>query len=553
VDIYRAAADLQAVEGRLEAAKGIYQQVLALDPAHVLGLRHFADCLLRLGDWYNAASLYEETIRSNLSTVWTYLNLATCYVSLKRWREAVTALSLLRGRHTGDFGIRDRLRTVCRSGFEAMRDEANWLAEHGFEQQARMRMAEAVALLSMQVAGAPAGFAKASRDIGRIAIIADAGLAQCRFYRLEQKLAQLSLVGIDAELYDFKESLKDFHQHLPSVQAVIFYRVPGTPDIVEAIDAVRRAGLPSFYEIDDLMFDARHFPESFDSYAGQISREMFATLVTGAEALRAAMALCDYGLASTGPLAERMAQVVRSGQAFVHRNGLHAPHEKMMAASPARREDGTVHLFYGTGTKAHNEDFEHHLMPGLARVLGEFPSMKLVIVGYLVLPPGLAPFADQVVLISPVWEIETYWRILAGMDINLAVLKLGPVADCKSEIKWLEAAMLGIPSIVTPTETYRDVLADGETGLFAATPEEWYRAIRRLVVSEKERRRIGAAARNARRLRHPGHGAQPAFDPQKRDGAALRPSRQEAHSRRERFLPAAGGGGRHARRLGQCP
>jgi tetratricopeptide (TPR) repeat protein len=58
IDIFRAAADLQAVDGKLDAAKSIYQEVLAQDPFHVLGLRHYADCLLRLGDWFNAAQLY---------------------------------------------------------------------------------------------------------------------------------------------------------------------------------------------------------------------------------------------------------------------------------------------------------------------------------------------------------------------------------------------------------------------------------------------------------------------------------------------------------------
>jgi glycosyltransferase involved in cell wall biosynthesis/tetratricopeptide (TPR) repeat protein len=499
VDIFRAAADLQAVDGRLDAARCIYQDVLALEPRHVLGLRHYADCLLRLGEWFNAAALYEKTLRSNLSTTWTHLNLATCYVNLRRWDEAVAALRPIHLRLSGDLGIRDRFREVCRTGFEAMRGEAAWLAEQGFDAQARLRMKEAVELLALQTAGAPAGFAKADHDIGTIAIIADTGLPQCRFYRLDQKLAQFKLLGITAQLFDFRESLDGFHQVLPSLQAVIFYRVPATPDIVGAIEAVRRAELPSFYEIDDLMFDEECFPDSFESYGGQISRGLFATLVTGTEALRGAMALCDYALASTEPLAERMARVVRSGQAFVHRNALHSPHEKMMAAMPARRDDGHIHIFYGTGTRAHNGDFEQHLTPALARILAEFPPVRLVVVGYLTLPPALAPFADQIVLLPPVWEIEAYWRILAGMDINLAVLKPGPVADCKSEIKWLEAAMLGIPSIMTPTRTYRDVVTEGETGLFATMPEDWYRAMRRLVVSQKERRRIGTAARDAAR------------------------------------------------------
>jgi glycosyltransferase involved in cell wall biosynthesis/tetratricopeptide (TPR) repeat protein len=497
IDIFRAAADLQAVDGRPDVAKSIYQDVLTQDPFHVLGLRHYADCLLRLGDWFNAAQLYQETIRSNLSTIWTHLNLASCYVNLRRWGEAAAALQPIALKRAGDFGIRDRLRDVCRAGFEAMRAEAAWLAEQGFEPQARLRMKEAIELLTLQARGVTSAPARADRDISRVAIIADTGLPQCRFYRLDQKLAQFDLLGIEAELFDFHDSLDGFHQRLPSLQAVIFYRVPATPAIVEAIEAVRRADLPSFYEIDDLMFEAEHFPDSFESYGGQISRSLFATLVTGTEALKAAMALCDYAIASTGPLAERMAPVVRSGQAFVHRNALHAPHEKAMAATPLRGDDGHIHIFYGTGTKAHNEDFERHLAPALARILTDFPPARLVIVGYLTLPAALAAFAERIVLVPPVWETDVFWRILAGADINLAVLKPGPVSDCKSEIKWLEAAMLGVPSVVTPTAMYREVVTDGETGLFATTPGEWYRSIRRLVVSQKERRRIGAAAREA--------------------------------------------------------
>jgi glycosyltransferase involved in cell wall biosynthesis len=118
-----------------------------------------------------------------------------------------------------------------------------------------------------------------------------------------------------------------------------------------------------------------------------------------------------------------------------------------------------------------------------------------VVVGYVTLPSTLAAFADQIVMIDPVWDIGAYWRILGRMDINLAVLSPGAVADCKSEIKWLEAAMLGVPSIVTPTDTYREVAVDGSTVLFATTAEDWYRALRRLVADAGERAKIGAAAK----------------------------------------------------------
>jgi glycosyltransferase involved in cell wall biosynthesis/tetratricopeptide (TPR) repeat protein len=507
IDLFRAAADKQAVVGSLETARRIYQEVLTLEPRHVMALRHFADCLLRLSDWFNAARVYDDTIRAGFSTIWTYLNLATCYVNMRRWRDAAMVVQQAQRDRSGDLGIQKRLREICRTGFEAQRTEALWLAEEGFAAQARARMKEAVELLALQLP-APAlavgaarpsdgtsGGAKSRKEIRNIAIVADVGLAQCRFYRVDQKVAQLMRLGITVRLFNYTQSLTEFYQNLPSMQAVIFYRVPATPEIVDAIAAVRRAELPSFYEIDDLMFDDRFFPDSFESYGGQITPALYATLVVGTESLKAAMALCDYALASTRALADRMAPFVRSGQAFVHRNAFHAPHEQAMAAPRTRRADDRVRLFYGTGTKAHNEDFEQNLAPALARILTEFPKTQLVVMGYLTLPRALSAFGDLVMLVEPVWDIGAYWRILGRMDINLAVLNPGPVADCKSEIKWLEAAMLGVPSIVTPTKTYADVGVDGETLVFATTAEGWYEALQRLVSDEAERVRIGAAAR----------------------------------------------------------
>jgi glycosyltransferase involved in cell wall biosynthesis/tetratricopeptide (TPR) repeat protein len=495
IDMMRAAADHQALGGHLDTAKRLYQDILGIDPGHTITLRHWADCLYRLGDWFDAARAYEQTIHADGATIWSYLNLATCHLNLRRWRDAANTIQHIQERQRGDLGIHNRLRDICRAGFEAMRNEALWLAEQGFDAEALARMRDAVALVARPVRMASATIARSRKEIRSIAIIADLGLPQCRFYRVDQKLAQLARLGIEATLFDFRETLAEFHQRLPSVQAVIFYRVPATPEIVDAIDAVRQAEIPSFYEIDDLMFDGAHFPDSFESYGGQIERSLYATLVTGTEALKAAMALCDYGLASTRPLADRMAPLMRGGQAFVHPNALHAPHEKAMATPRPHRADERISIFYGTGTKAHNEDFEQHLAPALAQILAEFPKVQLVILGYLTLPTGLAPFTDRITVAEPVWNIGAYWRLLARMDINLAVLKPGPVADCKSEIKWLEAAMLAIPSIVTATETHRDVLADNETALFASSAEEWHAALRRLVLSEAERQRIGAAAR----------------------------------------------------------
>lgn len=75
------------------------------------------------------------------------------------------------------------------------------------------------------------------------------------------------------------------------------------------------------------MFDSAIFPESFESYGGQITRSLYATLILVPAQLRAAMALCDLGIASTQALAARMTPVLGGRPVFVNHNALHAPHE----------------------------------------------------------------------------------------------------------------------------------------------------------------------------------------------------------------------------------
>jgi glycosyltransferase involved in cell wall biosynthesis len=171
---------------------------------------------------------------------------------------------------------------------------------------------------------------------------------------------------------------------------------------------------------------------------------------------------------------------------------------------------GPVRLFYGTGTRAHNEDFDTILAPVLARLLRSHGDrLKLVIMGYLTLPACLKPFEGQIALFDTVWDLQIYWSTLSQMDINLAVLKPGMAFDCKSEIKWLEAAMLGIPSVVSRTRTYEEVIEDGVDGMLAGTPDEFFTALDALIGDPIRRQRMGAAAwRHARASYGPDAAAQ---------------------------------------------
>ncbi len=502
-ELYFAAADRLAVADRLEAAKSIYEKALAAEPAHAAGLQHYGDCLLRMGDIYAAEQVYLRVVAAGTATIWTDLNLAKCRSQMGRLAEAALGLAQLRARQPGDVSIAAKARAAAASSFEEERAQARQLAARGFFVESRARMARAADLLVQPVRERLPDMPQPRGAIRSVALVADLSLPQCRFYRVDQKSEQLKSAGLKVQIFDQACDLDGFAGSLRFIDAVIFYRVAATPAVVSAIEAARTAGIVTFYEIDDLVFDPAHYPDGLPSYGGLVSPEEYGDLVTGTELFRAAMSLCDYALASTPSLAAMMQPHVRTGKAFVHRNGLggvhlrHCSRPRALLPKTWGRRDGPIRIFYGTGTKAGNEDFARHAAPALDRLLqAHGDRVEFVVMGHLSLPDCLARHFARIRRLEPVWDMASYWAVLSGMDINIAALSDSVLSDCKSEIKWLEAAMLSIPSVLSPTATYREVVEDGVTGLLAASADTWFGALDRLVRDEVYREALGRAARD---------------------------------------------------------
>ena len=71
-----------------------------------------------------------------------------------------------------------------------------------------------------------------------------------------------------------------------------------------------------------------------------------------------------------------------------------------------------------------------------------------------------------------------------------------PFSRGKSAFKLIQYLAAGIPAIASPVGENQVVLRDGETGLFADSPEEWADAMRRLT-DEHVRETMAANARRA--------------------------------------------------------
>ena len=313
----------------------------------------------------------------------------------------------------------------------------------------------------------------------------------CHRYQVLHRAAQLAALGATATVRHFADPrLPD---ELAAHDLLFLYRVPETARVRTILAAAGDLGIPRIASIDDLVFvdDPRCLPDLEHLTAAE--RDEWRA---GVRRYRATIARCDAFVAPTEPLV-RIADGL-GWRAHLHRNSV-SPAELELgrraraAAAPARAARSAPVLGYFSGTPSHDEDFAS-IARALRDVLLAEPSARLLITGPLALPPELDDLADRVERRALVpWDALP--ALVASVDVSLApLLAERPFAAAKGEIKYLEAAAVGVPTVATATAAYRHAIHDGENGFLASTQDEWRRALGALLADPALRQRLGTAA-----------------------------------------------------------
>ncbi|GAA0569534.1 hypothetical protein GCM10009416_04960 [Craurococcus roseus] len=282
------------------------------------------------------------------------------------------------------------------------------------------------------------------------------------------------------------------------------WRASWSDGIASAAEAARGAGARVVFDVDDLMVDpglAR-----CDVIDGIRSQDLTEDMVRDHYSrIRATMAAADLCLAPTEELAAHMRQA--GMPARVLPNGF--DHDTFATSRLAARRraveppDGLVRIGYAGGSRTHQRDFAL-CAHAVAAALRAQPECRLVAFRS---PDGTRAILD--VEEFPAFrglEDRIEWRNfvplerlpdeLARFDVNLAPLETGnPFCEAKSELKFFEAALAGVPTIASPTGPYRRAIRHGETGFLASTPDDWKRSLERLVADAPLRGRVAGAAR----------------------------------------------------------
>ncbi len=312
-------------------------------------------------------------------------------------------------------------------------------------------------------------------------------------YRVENYAKVLEAEGyVVTQVMDFDVAGVD----LASTDVVVFCRTPWSLKVDRFLNDCAAAGIPTIYDIDDLIFDPDaidflpHVRDAASNDIGQIRRLL--------ESQRKTMARCDHMTVSTAALLAEAEKRGKSGFVIRNNNGL-AQQELCAGLREERRKrlasnDPTVRIGYFSGTNTHNFDFLQ-CADAVAEALDEHPNAVFLAAGEIELPASLDRHKARIERL-PLTPHAEMLRNLSTVDINLAPLELdNAFTGCKSELKIFEAALLGIPTVASATKTFAATINHGRTGYLARTADDWRAALRALLASPDTREAVGEAAR----------------------------------------------------------
>lgn len=304
-------------------------------------------------------------------------------------------------------------------------------------------------------------------------------------YRVEHLREQLIYNGIASDCVSIKEALSlEFEKY----ESIVVYRGTNAKLVRKLVKKAHKSSKKVFYDIDDFVFEYESIAE-----LGVLNSE-YKNARAFCDNIKNVMRQCDAYITSTNALAKEIKKSMNSDKVYINRNVASAEMAVVSASEKehAMKNPEKVILGYFSGTKTHDKDFRE-IKDVLLEIMKTHDNVWLKVGGQITLPKEFSACSDR---------IETFdfvsWKKLpkriASVDINLMPLENTVFHECKSENKWQEAALVGVPTIASYNDELAIAITDGKDGYLCQNCDEWKKKLEDLVVNQELRDTIAEAA-----------------------------------------------------------
>ena len=309
-------------------------------------------------------------------------------------------------------------------------------------------------------------------------------------YRTDHMVESLESTGVTVGKVYYYELTKE---HIKRYNVFIFYRCPWMPGFEEIFEDIRQKNKVSIYAVDDLVID-RKYTDTLP-VVQELHPEDRRIYDDGVERHGKVLASCDYAIATTEALAGELRQYKNLKSVYVDRNSMGSEmiYYANKAIEEVERDNQKIVIGYFSGTATHNEDFQM-VAPALVRILDEYDDVYIKLAGRIDAPDQLKGFEDRLIF-TPYVD----WKHLP-FELRKCNIVLAPLVDtlfnrAKSEIKWSEAALVGVPVVASKIGAFIEAVPEGAGLLVENTENAWYENLKLLVEDRELRENIAQKSR----------------------------------------------------------
>lgn len=343
----------------------------------------------------------------------------------------------------------------------------------------------------------------------KIALIADMNLPQCRKYRVEQLAEFWRARGVEVD-YAHYTDVPRCVALLQEATHLMEYRLQTLPVTAMYRYEARRLRLPVLYDLDDPLFSISAY-ETYENMKA-VEPSLKAHFVAEAPKYLEMMNGADMITVSTPGMAEHTrlltARPVHVRRNFADGTTLGAGRTAMAAGRP---DDGLFRVCFASGSRGHEVDFALIADQMIAFLQGD-EARRLMILGHFdlkLLPEGLRDRVET----HGFADYPAYLATLARADCTVTPLTDDIFNRCKSAVRVIDAAAVGVPSVVGTVGDMANMVKHGKTGFVADTPGAWLEALEALARGEAAAT-MGRAARDDLDTRWAGSDAAHIIDPE---------------------------------------
>lgn len=306
-------------------------------------------------------------------------------------------------------------------------------------------------------------------------------------YRVDHQREQLEAANISTNMIFYTDVTPELAR---LYRVFVFFRCPYTEQVGQLIQTAKEDNKAVLFDIDDLVID-KEYTKTI-KYIDELPEDEKREYYNGIELTQKTLRLCDAAITTTERMANELAKYVP--EVYINRN---VASEEMLRlsilANKSRLSNGDrIKLGYFSGSITHNADF-NMILPVIKKLMLKYQNVDLVLVGDISIPIELKEVKDRII-----FEKFGDWKLLpekiASVDINLAPLEKSIFNEAKSENKWVEAALVKVPTVASKVGAFENMIQDGVTGILCDSEKEWENALEKLINDKIYRNKIAENA-----------------------------------------------------------